>query len=44
MEPGVEYRVLVMDHGRPVAIVSLSDVSRTVTWPMNTVPGQRGGL
>ncbi|MFB7224720.1 site-2 protease family protein [Streptomyces sp. NPDC056227] len=44
MEPGAEHRVLVMDHGRPVAIVSLSDVSRTVTWLMNTVPGQRSGL
>ncbi|MFE7398795.1 site-2 protease family protein [Streptomyces sp. NPDC057557] len=44
MEPGAEHRVLVMDHGRLVGIVSLSDVSRTVTWLMNTAPGRRGGL
>ncbi|MFR9798190.1 site-2 protease family protein [Streptomyces sp. MS06] len=36
MEPGAENRVLVMDHGRLVGIVSLSDVSRTVNWLMNT--------
>lgn len=42
MEQGAEHRVLVMDHGRLVGIVSLSDVSRTVTWLMNTA-GRRGG-
>lgn len=36
MEPGAEHRVLVLDHGRLAGIVSLSDVSRTVTWLMNT--------
>lgn len=44
MEPGAEHRVLVVDHGRLVGIVSLSDVSRMVTWLMNTAPGRRGGL
>ncbi|MFF4585670.1 site-2 protease family protein [Streptomyces sp. NPDC001388] len=43
MEPGAEHRVLVVEDGRLVGIVSLSDVSRTVTWLMNTAPGQRGG-
>ncbi|MDT0468799.1 site-2 protease family protein [Streptomyces gibsoniae] len=38
MEPGAERRVLVMDEGRLVGILSLSDISRTVTWLMN--PGQ----
>ncbi|MFJ9012681.1 site-2 protease family protein [Streptomyces canus] len=42
MEPGAEHRVLVVDHGRLVGILSLSDVSRTVTWLMNTAPGRRG--
>ncbi|MET8573144.1 site-2 protease family protein [Streptomyces sp. NPDC004783] len=42
MEPGAEHRVLVVDHGRLVGIVSLSDVSRTVTWLMNTA-GRRSG-
>ncbi|MEU6808037.1 site-2 protease family protein [Streptomyces sp. NPDC046831] len=42
MEPGAEHRVLVVDHGRLVGIVSLSDVSRRVTWLMNA-PGRRGG-
>ncbi|MFE9168752.1 site-2 protease family protein [Streptomyces kebangsaanensis] len=41
MEPGAEHRVLVVDDGRLVGIVSLSDVSRTVTWLMNTAPGRR---
>lgn len=41
MEPGAEHRVLVVDGGRLVGIVSPSDVSRTVTWLMNTAPGQR---
>ncbi|MFH8520431.1 site-2 protease family protein [Streptomyces gelaticus] len=35
MEPGAEHRVLVLDEGRLVGILSLSDVSRTVTWLMN---------
>ncbi|MFJ8114029.1 site-2 protease family protein [Streptomyces sp. NPDC096132] len=43
MEPGAEHRVLVVDGGRLVGIVSLSDVSRTVTWLMNTAPRQQGG-
>lgn len=38
-EPGAEHRVLVTDHGRLVVIVSLSDVSRTATWLMNTALG-----
>ncbi|MGX4695269.1 site-2 protease family protein [Streptomyces sp. JNUCC 63] len=42
MEPGAEHRVLVVDQGRLVGIVSLSDVSRTVTWLMNTA-GRRSG-
>lgn len=42
MEPGAEHRVLVMDHGRLAGIVSLSDVSRTVTWLMDNA-GRRGG-
>ncbi|MEV0693086.1 CBS domain-containing protein [Streptomyces sp. NPDC050388] len=37
MEPGAEYRVV--DDGRLVGIVSLSDVSRAVVWPMDTSPG-----
>lgn len=44
MEPGAEHRVLVMDHGRLVGILSLSDVSRTVAWLTDTAPGRRGGL
>ncbi|GAB2909310.1 site-2 protease family protein [Streptomyces heilongjiangensis] len=42
MEPGAEHRVLVIDHGRLVGIVSLSDVSRTVTWLMKS-GGRPGG-
>ncbi|MER7839129.1 site-2 protease family protein [Streptomyces sp. NPDC096040] len=38
MEPGAEHRVLVMDEGRLVGILSLSDISRTVTWLMNRAP------
>jgi Zn-dependent protease len=38
MEPGAEHRVLVMDKGRLVGILSLSDISRTVTWLMNAAP------
>ncbi|TFE34097.1 CBS domain-containing protein [Frankia sp. B2] len=41
MEPGAEHRVLVMDQGRLVGILSLSDISRTVTWLMNAAPGPR---
>ncbi|CAM5374301.1 site-2 protease family protein [Streptomyces hirsutus] len=45
MEPGAEHRVLVVDDGRLVAYpVSLSDVSRTMTWLMRTAPGRRDGL
>ncbi|MFC5957209.1 site-2 protease family protein [Streptomyces pratens] len=43
MEPGAEHRVLVVDDGRLVGIVSLSDISRAVTWLMHTAPGRRGG-
>ncbi|GGR92059.1 zinc metalloprotease [Streptomyces humidus] len=43
MEPGAEHRVLVVDEGRLVGIVSLSDVSRTVNWLMRTSPGRRDG-
>jgi len=43
MEPGAEHRVLVVDDGRLVGIVSLSDVSRMVTWLMNSAPRRRGG-
>lgn len=35
IEPGDEHRVLVMDEGRLIGILSLSDISRTVTWLMN---------
>ncbi|MFE1248625.1 site-2 protease family protein [Streptomyces sp. NPDC058735] len=42
IEPGAEHRVLVVDDGRLVGILSLSDVSRTVTWLMNTA-GRRDG-
>ncbi|MGW1590964.1 site-2 protease family protein [Streptomyces sp. NPDC002386] len=44
MEPGAEHRVLVVDDGGLVGIVSLSDVSRTVTWLMRPAPGRRDGL
>lgn len=43
MQPGAEHRVLVVDDGRLVGIVSLSDVSRTVNWLMHTAPGRRDG-
>ncbi|MBA2810750.1 site-2 protease family protein [Streptomyces sp. KM273126] len=42
MEPGAEHRVLVVDRGMLVGIVSPSDVSRMVTWLMSTAPGRRG--
>ncbi|WP_335934994.1 site-2 protease family protein [Streptomyces sp. PTD5-9] len=38
MEPGAEHRVLVMEQGLLVGILSLSDVSRTVNWLMRTAP------
>lgn len=38
MEPGAEHRVLVLDEGALVGILSLSDVSRTVNWLMNSAP------
>ncbi|MGW2613466.1 site-2 protease family protein [Streptomyces sp. NPDC001500] len=43
MQPGAQNRVLVVDDGRLVGIVSLSDVSRTVNWLMRTAPGRREG-
>ncbi|MEV6592949.1 site-2 protease family protein [Streptomyces acidicola] len=42
MEPGAEHRVLVVDRGMLVGIVSPSDVSRMVTWLMSTAPKRRG--
>ncbi len=42
MEPGAEHRVLVVDQGRLAGIVSLSDVSRTVAWLMDS-DGRRAG-
>ncbi|MFE9925627.1 site-2 protease family protein [Streptomyces sp. NPDC005774] len=44
MAPGAGHRVLVVDDGRLVGIVSLSDVSRTMTWLMRTAPGRHDGL
>lgn len=41
METGAHNRVLVTDDGRLVGILSLSDVSRTVTWLMNFAQPQR---
>jgi CBS domain-containing protein len=41
MEPGAEHRVLVLDEGRLVGIISSSDVSRTVTWLMTAVQPRR---
>ncbi|MFR9676538.1 site-2 protease family protein [Streptomyces sp. TR06-5] len=41
MEPGAEHRVLVVDDGRLVGIVSSSDVSRTVNWLLPTGSGHR---
>ncbi|MFE7430438.1 site-2 protease family protein, partial [Streptomyces sp. NPDC057545] len=38
MEPGAEHRVLVVDEGELVGILSLSDVSRTVNWLMKSAP------
>ncbi|WP_424862647.1 site-2 protease family protein [Streptomyces sp. MMS24-I29] len=38
MEPGAEHRVLVVDEGEIVGILSLSDVSRTVNWLMKSAP------
>ncbi|WP_314174287.1 site-2 protease family protein [Streptomyces winkii] len=43
MEPGAQNRVLVADGGRLVGILTLSDVSRTVTWLMNFAPARRDG-
>ncbi|MDV9187046.1 site-2 protease family protein [Streptomyces sp. SR27] len=43
MQPGAEHRVLVLDEDALVGIVSASDVSRTVTWLMKTIPRGRGG-
>jgi Zn-dependent protease len=41
MEPGARNRVLVVDEGRLVGILTLSDVSRTVTWLMDFAQGNR---
>lgn len=41
LEPGAEHRVVVTEGGRPVGMLSSSDVNRTVTWLMTT--GRRGG-
>jgi len=41
MEPGAEHRVLVLDGGRLVGIISSSDVSRTVTWLMTAAQPRR---
>jgi Zn-dependent protease/predicted transcriptional regulator len=43
MEQGARNRVLVVEEGRAVGILSLTDVSRTVTWLMDTAPGRRSG-
>ncbi|MET8249466.1 site-2 protease family protein [Streptomyces sp. NPDC005202] len=43
MEPGAENRALVVEDGRLVGIVSLSDISRTVTWLSNTATRLRVG-
>ncbi|MGH3310949.1 MAG: site-2 protease family protein [Streptomyces sp.] len=43
MEPGAENRVLVVDGGRLAGILTLSDVSRTVTWLMNFARERREG-
>ncbi|GEB57435.1 site-2 protease family protein [Streptomyces gardneri] len=43
MQPGAEHRALVLDRKRLVGIVSASDVSRTVTWLMTSVPRGGGG-
>jgi Zn-dependent protease len=43
MEPGAKNRVLVVDAGRLVGILTLSDVSRTVRWLMDfAAAGRRG--
>ncbi|WP_149183730.1 site-2 protease family protein [Streptomyces sp. TRM49041] len=39
MEPGADHRVLVVESGRLVGLVTSSDVSRTVTWMMSFRPG-----
>jgi Zn-dependent protease/predicted transcriptional regulator len=41
MEPGAGNRVLVADDGRLVGILTLSDVSRTVTWLMDFARGNQ---
>lgn len=43
MQPGAERRALVLGRKRLVGIVSASDVSRTVTRLMTTVPRGGGG-
>ena len=41
MESGAENRALVVDGGRVVGILSLSDITRTVKWLMNFAPERR---
>lgn len=43
MESGAENRALVVDEGRVVGILSLSDVTRTVKWLMTFDPERRKG-
>jgi len=43
MESGAENRALVVDGGRVVGILSLSDVTRTVKWLMTFDPERRKG-
>ncbi|MFB9393139.1 site-2 protease family protein [Streptomyces coeruleoprunus] len=43
MESGAEHRVLVVEHGRLVGVVSSSDISRTVTWLMSSAPRRDQG-
>ncbi|NYI06406.1 site-2 protease family protein [Allostreptomyces psammosilenae] len=43
LESAEERRVLVLDDGALVGIVSPSDVSRTVAWLTSIGPGRRGG-
>ncbi|MDB1087584.1 site-2 protease family protein [Streptomyces sp. ACA25] len=43
LEPGARNRVLVLEAGRPVGIVSPSDVSRTVNWLVAVDEERRSG-
>ncbi|MDI2125469.1 site-2 protease family protein [Yinghuangia seranimata] len=42
LEPGPEHRVLVIDEGRLLGVLSGSDVTRMVTWLTTTDPRRRG--